>query len=227
MAQPSFPRSSSDGTPREGRLQRRHTIQLSLSAIITSVIVLVIGLGWVFAFGVIVGRGYNPEKELPGMAVLLPAPRSEAAPEPEILKPEELTFMNDLKQRPSVGADPGPQSAPHRPSRPSTAVPNVPASSAHAPAPGPDAEMQYDFVFQIVAYKNSGQADTLRERLEEQGMRTRMTIERNSAGKPKWYRVQVLFKGTEADAAGVKSRLAGMGLKDVIQASRKPAAGSR
>ena len=220
MSQGSFSRFSGGQTG--GKAKRRYTVQLSLSAIITSGIVLIIGLGWVFAFGVIVGRGYNPESKMPGLATLVPPASNATVPAPEILKPEELTFMNDLKQRPTLNV-----AQPAAPA-PSAVKPGQtpPAAVAAAPAggnavPAPDAKTVYDFVFQVVAYKNSGQADTLRERLEGKGLRTRMTIERDSGGKARWYRVQVLLRGTEADAARAKEILGSMGLKDIVQASRK------
>ncbi len=222
MSQAAYPKpsSGSSAVPKETRAGRTYTVRLSLSSLVTSVIVLIIGLGWVFAFGVIVGRGQNPEQEMPGLSSLLPPPREEA--KPEILRPEELTFMNDLKQRPALGAASQPQPAPPR-SAPAAAAGRAPESAPARAVQTPETGGRYDFVFQIVAYKNSGQADTLRERLEGQGMRTRMTIERNAAGKPKWYRVQVLLRGTEADAARVREELGRAGLKDVILASRKPA----
>lgn len=79
---------------------RKYTISLSFSGLITSGIITIIAIGWIFAFGVIVGRGYNPEKKMPELARLLPPPEGQDAPKEAkgILKPEELTFMTDLKQ---------------------------------------------------------------------------------------------------------------------------------
>ena len=53
---------------------RKYTISLSFSGLITSGIITIIAIGWIFAFGVIVGRGYNPEKKMPELARLLPPP---------------------------------------------------------------------------------------------------------------------------------------------------------
>ena len=47
---------------------RKYTISLSFSGLITSGIITIIAIGWIFAFGVIVGRGYNPEKKMPWRA---------------------------------------------------------------------------------------------------------------------------------------------------------------
>ena len=72
---------------------RKYTISLSFSGLITSGIITIIAIGWIFAFGVIVGRGYNPEKKMPELARLLPPPEGQDAPKEAkgILKPEELT----------------------------------------------------------------------------------------------------------------------------------------
>ena len=193
---------------------RKYTISLSFSGLITSGIITIIAIGWIFAFGVIVGRGYNPEKKMPELARLLPPPEGQDAPKEAkgILKPEELTFMTDLKQtQPAANADP-----------------NKPEAKAAHPTAQPVAaadKAKYDFVFQAVAYKSKDSADKLRERMEGEGLRTRMTIEKDNKGRPKWFRVQVLVRGTDADASAAKQVLVKMGLKDATQVSKKPVRG--
>ena len=193
---------------------RKYTISLSFSGLITSGIITIIAIGWIFAFGVIVGRGYNPEKKMPELARLLPPPEGQDAPKEAkgILKPEELTFMTDLKQtQPAANA-----------------APNKPEAKAAHPTAQPVAaadKAKYDFVFQAVAYKSKDSADKLRERMEGEGLRTRMTIEKNNKGRPKWFRVQVLVRGTDADASAAKQVLVKMGLKDATQVSKKPVRG--
>lgn len=198
---------------------RKYTITLSFSGLITSGIIMIIAIGWIFAFGVIVGRGYNPEKKLPELAKLLPPPEGvqEPAKAQGILKPEELTFMTDLKQSGAIAAAPAKPEV--KGARPAASQPS--AAPQPAPAPAPADKAKYDFVFQAVAYKNRESADKLRERMEGEGLRTRMTIEKDNRGRPKWFRVQVLVRGTDADAAEVKGLLAKMGLKDATQISKK------
>ena len=198
---------------------RKYTISLSFSGLITSGIITIIAIGWIFAFGVIVGRGYNPEKKMPELARLLPPPEGQDAPKEAkgILKPEELTFMTDLNQ-----AQPAANAAPNKPEVKA-------AQPAVAATPKPEAvstdKAKYDFVFQAVAYKSRESADKLRERMDGDGLRTRMTIEKDKKGRPKWFRVQVLVRGTDADAAATKQILAKMGLKDATQVSKKPVRG--
>ena len=247
--------SAPGGAPSADRMAgRSFTIRLSLSGLITAGIIALIGLGWIFAFGVIIGRGYDPAQKIPELARLMPAQpagnATEGAENAAILKPEELTFMQDLKQRPGVEGDvlasrpapapgaasPAGAAAPKgaAPASPTTAASAAPASAPPGTGAGRSGQSTpaptstvYDIVFQVVAYKNSSQADSLRERLEQDGLRTRMTIEKDAAGKARWYRVQVLSKGTDEEAAAVKARLAKLGLKDATVASKKPATRNR
>ncbi len=89
--------------------KRTFNIKLTFSALVTAGIVLFIGIAWSFVLGVMVGRGYNPEKKVPQLASLLPDERkaqtappniSEQIPKGEVMKPEDLGFMTSLKGKP-------------------------------------------------------------------------------------------------------------------------------
>lgn len=227
------PAASSASSAGSGRAEsaptgfgRTCTVRISFAGLLAGGIILLIALGWMFAFGVIVGRGYDPEEKLPKLASLLPRQdtgrdvQSEAE-EPGILKAEELTFMRDLRL-PSTGGAALP--APTPPSAP--AAPPVPAEPGPEQARKPDTG-KYVFVFQVAAFKNSSQSDNLRERLEEEGLRTRMTIEKDNKGKPRWYRVQVILRGTEADAEEVMGILQKVRLRDARVISKTAAGKSR
>ncbi len=197
--------------------KRRYTLSLSFAGLVSSVIIIIIALGWTFTFGVIIGRGYNPEKQLPELAKLLPAPEEQPAEEQEILKPEELNFMTELKQQTPTAEKPAAaQVAGKQP------APAVTESSQKEKTPSPSGMVRSDYVFQVVAYKKRDQADRLREKMEGEGLRTRMSIEKDQKGRPKWYRVQVLLRGTEEDAAEAMEIVAGMGIKDPQLLSKKP-----
>jgi cell division protein FtsN len=202
------------------------TIQLSLASLLGVCLVALIGAGWVFAFGVIIGRGFEPDKKLPLLGRLM-APAAETTPEAQtgIIKAEELTFLSDLKTQPTLSTE---QSAPssgtgeNRPEDAKRPAGQTQAASASGPA-APGAKTQrYDFMFQVVAYKKSAQADAFREKLENVGLRTRLQVEKDTQGNPRIYRVQVLFKGTDADADQVLATLNRHGVKNPMLASRKP-----
>ena len=219
-SKPSPRSGSASEEPRKPLAGRRYTFSLSFAGLLTSGIVIIIAIGWIFAFGVIVGRGINPEKQLPELAKLLPAPADNATEAKDaILKPEELTFMAELKnQTGKASSQPAPvaQAAAAKP---------VVQSDKPAAVSGADKTpkvQRFDFVFQAVAYKNREQADKLREKLEGEGLRTRMTIEKDSKGKPKWFRVQVLFRGNEEDAAATQKIMERFGIKAPQRISQKP-----
>ena len=196
---------------------RKYTLSLSFAGLVTSVIIMIIAVGWIFAFGVIVGRGYNPEKQLPELARLLPPPAERAEERQPILKPEELTFMAELKQQTSSGG----QAVAAQPEQPKPAVSVTPAPVREKADP-PTTTVRSDYVFQAVAYKKREQADRLREKMEGEGLRTRMTIEKDKQGRPKWFRVQVMLRGKEEDATEAKAIMARMGIKDPQLLSKKP-----
>lgn len=232
LTRPAAPSVSSGGAGRAENapkgLGRTCTVRISFAGLLAGSIILLIALGWMFAFGVIVGRGYDPEEKLPKLASLLPRQDSgqevrTEAEESGILKAEELTFMRDLRLPAGETAPPAP---------PPPAAPSVPAAPSAQAAPASEQERKpdtdkYDFVFQVAAFKNSSQSDNLRERLEEEGLRTRMTIEKDNKGKPRWYRVQVILRGTEANAEEVMGILQKVRLKDARVVSKTAVGKSR
>lgn len=99
--------STSNGKQGGGEGKGGYTIRVTFSSLISAGIVTLIGLGWVFMLGVIVGRGYHPEQKMPELARILPAQPHLAPPPPaqaqrnDVIKAEELKFMNSLKGRPT------------------------------------------------------------------------------------------------------------------------------
>jgi cell division septation protein DedD len=90
-----------------GRRKGVYTINVTLASLISAGIVAIIGFGWVFVLGVIVGRGYNPEERL-GIDRIMPKPAvnatAGAGPTPMpggVFKPEELQFMDSLRAKPA------------------------------------------------------------------------------------------------------------------------------
>jgi cell division protein FtsN len=208
-------------------LRRPITINLTLVGVIGIGMVGLIALSWAFAFGVIIGRGLEPEETVPMLGRLAPQ-QSAPAEEQTVIKPEELTFLTDLKSQPALSTEH--PSAPQRtaPVQPQNAENSQGAQTPPArdtrteSAPAPVDNKIYNFVFQVIAYKRADQADNFREKLEESGLRTRLKIERTRQGTPRIYQVQVLFKGTEEGAQQVKDILEAHGVKQPV-ISRTPA----
>ena len=156
-------------------------------------------------------------------------------PRQKVLAAEELRFSRVLRNDVATG------DAPLKPMAPMTPVqtrPVNPAQAGGAPgaqgstqgaAPGPQAggaqpdgiakaqpSGMYDYVFQVGAFKDADAVDSLRQRLEGRGMRTKM--ERSG----KLYVVLVLLRGDDSRAAEVQHATESMGLGKPIQRSRKP-----
>ncbi len=168
--------------------------------------------------------------------------RQNTEPEQKILAPEELRFSRVLRNDASTGdaplkplpslkpAQPHPAAAANAPA----ALPAPPAAApAHQAAPAPSAPPPaaqsepeaapaappgalFDYVFQVGAFKDEDTVDSLRQRLEGRGLRTRM----QRSGK--LYVVLVLLRGDEARAAEVQRAAESLGLGKPVRLSRKP-----
>lgn len=116
MAQ--YPSSSGAGAGGNNRKsdpisKRSYTLRLTVSSIITAGIVLVIGIGWSFVLGVMVGRGYNPEKKISQLANLFPKEEDatpaamgrvgDENPTETVMRAEDLSYAASLKGKPGQG----------------------------------------------------------------------------------------------------------------------------
>ncbi len=86
---------------RGGSKKKTYSFELSLPVLIGASALLVVGVIWIFIFGVLVGRGYQPELSLPELARFMPdAPANATSMQrPELLKAEELQFHDALKEK--------------------------------------------------------------------------------------------------------------------------------
>ena len=92
-------------------------------------------------------------------------------------------------------------------------------ASAQAQKPAAPQAPQFDFVFQVAAFKSADDADKLRKKLEERGIRTRL----EKSGKVQL--VMVSLRGSELDASNLREELGRMKLGAPIQKSKKAVPG--
>lgn len=78
---------------------RRYRLELSLTGLFGLGTILLLGLVWVFIFGVLVGRGYQPEEAVPELAKIMPEPERKKEAN-DVIRPEELTFLDKLREDP-------------------------------------------------------------------------------------------------------------------------------
>jgi hypothetical protein len=219
--------------------KRAYTFRLTFSRLLTSVIVALIGLGWVFMLGVMAGRGYNPDAKLQELTGrVLRGRQASAVQEPpqEILRPEELNFGAALRDKPlhNSTAAMGPSALPHPPAgRTNNATANSVAGNATAvqieqhpgqPVPQGAQPVRFDFVYQVAAFRDAAQADTLRERLEGEGVRTGMDKSPARDGKS-LYKVLVMRRGTEDDDRQLLAVFERLKLGPPLLRSKKPVSG--
>ena len=127
--------------------KRAYTLRLTFSSLVTAGIVLVIGFGWAFFMGVMVGRGQNPESKVPQLATLLPSDERAAQdgrekledtlPKAEVMKPEELRFATTLRGKPGQNTtEPRPRAMQNATGATSMAPVVAPQPAAAAAQPG-------------------------------------------------------------------------------------------
>ncbi len=245
MVQPSSP--SPNARKGDPLSKRSYTLHLTFSSLVTAGIVLIIGIGWAFVLGVMVGRGYNPEKKVPQLSRWLPEEEQAAdktkpgtvedtLPKGRIMRPEELNYASTLKSGPGDASKPAPQrNATLRPVQVPPAAQTsqgtvVQAGAAERPAPRPTEQPQtppppsqdiFDYTFQVATFKDTDAVNALRVRLEGEGYRSRMDRD------GKLYKVMVLMRGTQERAAALQERMKAMGLGQPIQRGKTPVGKSR
>ena len=114
-----------------------------------------------------------------------------------------------------AGAQPGAQTGAQAAKTPATQA----QASAQAQKPAAPQAPQFDFVFQVAAFKSADDADKLRKRLEERGIRTRL----EKSGKVQL--VMVNLRGSDLDASNLREELGRMKLGAPIQKSKKAVPG--
>ena len=187
-----------------------------------------------------------PQPAAPGASAAREGAPGEPPQEgPGILAPEELRFTRALRneegapeppalQRPApapVAAAPqAPGAAPQIPGQAPAQLPGQPAQplpgAAPLPAGAPQAAAPHlaaaqpgpmqDYVFQMGAFRDEDSVDSLRQRLEGRGLRTRMQRE------GKLYVVLVLLRGDTARAEEVMRIAEELRLGKPMLKSRKP-----
>ncbi len=218
-------------TPEE--TPKKYTLNLDFSSIMTAITVLVGCIVISFMMGVIVGRDEEP---LPGMQRILPqkqdgtlsdaatkdaqgkgSTKENGASGEKIMTPEELKYASALKGKGGSSADKKGDA-----SKPVVTAPKGDAKKEDATKPKAptkatdDAQALFDFVFQVSSLKDEKAVDTLREQLEGEGLRTRMS----KSGD--YLIVFVLLRGTVQQAQEVRARMIALKLGDPLQKQKTP-----
>ena len=209
--------------PKLNAAKRKYDISLSLSGMISIVGVGVLALTFFFVMGILIGRGYRPEADVPPLQEIMPGSEhgqlAEERTPPTVLTPEELDYQDRLKASPQQmldsreepASEPAVVPAPAPKPEPKPAAKPEPApAETFTPAPAQPGEAVFDYVYQVASFRKIEMAKDLSGKLAAAGLRT--NVESGEAKGSTWHRVQVLFHGTPASTADMKAVLAKFGI---------------
>lgn len=234
------PRAASKRKPLRDRTV---TLTLSLPKAVFSALFLVFLLVWAFIFGVMLGRGHNPEEIVPELARVMPTPAPQAQTPPDegmdnVLRPQDLKYRDSLKGK-DAGSPPRVAPAPpqraEQPARPEARQPAsseaaqkpAPQTAGAKPAP-PDAAISqgaqdqtaYNYTYQVSASTNKASSENMQNKLKAAGLSARISpYESNGVT---WYRILVSFRGKPDDTRTLRAKLTQQGISTIILREKVP-----
>jgi len=200
--------------------KKTYDFSLSLPGMISAVGAGVLALTFFFVMGILIGRGYRPEADVPRLKEIMPTKQygemAEKPLEPEILKAEELEYADRLKEDPGKVMDqPASEAKPEKEQPKAEVKPAETAQPepARAEPPAVDVasdEPQFDYVYQVASFKKHDMAEALSIKLQNTGLKP--FIKAGDVKGTTWYRVYVNYRGTPASTAELKAALGKNGI---------------
>ncbi len=261
MAQSTQPRNDGGaGTPakpdaaRRTRLRDRTvTFSVSLPKAVFGALFSLFILIWVFIFGIMLGRGHNPEEIVPELASVMPSPPTPeetdgAEAVSEVLSKQDLRFHDALKgqetpQKPKPAAvPPATQTARPQQRLPATAPAAPPAKTQAAktqaapaqrklpvagqPAPPASPPQGQDQNIYNYIYQVAAFNNTAAAQVMQKKLRDSglpATISQSESNGVTWYRILVSFTGRPEDTRSLRAKLASHGISAIILRGKTPA----
>lgn len=201
---------------------KTYDFSLSLPGMVSAVGASVLALTFFFVMGILIGRGYRPETDVPPLNDIMPTkqhgPVAQEPLKPEILRADELEYPERLKESPGAIMDKQPSAEPKKSeAKPKAKTETVKSANSapekpevFKPVPDKSGDPVYDYIYQVASFRKSGMAERLSAKLVAAGLRT--AIEAGKAKGSTWHRVQVLHHGTPASTAAMKAVLIKQGL---------------
>ncbi|MFW5837660.1 MAG: SPOR domain-containing protein [Desulfovibrionaceae bacterium] len=214
-----------------------YAFNLSMAGLVSVALAGAAALTAFFALGVLVGRGYQPEKAVPKLAEFMNQAHQGANRTPApmvVLKAEELGYRERLRQDEPDTARPADktekkagqnqtEAPPREIAQSAQAAPRKPAKEPDGPAvdaPAADGGPAFDYVYQAAAFTDLERAMELHEQVRSLGLTP--SIQQAEVGERTWFRVMVLFQGRPAQTRGLKEKLSTIGVDEVIMKSKTP-----
>nr|WP_287412055.1 SPOR domain-containing protein [Pseudodesulfovibrio sp.] len=214
--------------PKLNASKKTYDLSLSLPGMISAVGAGVLALTFFFIMGILIGRGYRPEADVPPLEQIMPSSehgQAEEQAKPKVLKLEELEYADRLSA-PTQQVMDQPAVKP-KPVKPTVKKPEVKVevSSVKPEVFDPTAvkpgDPVFDYIYQVASFKKAEMADALRDKLVASGLRAQVAS--GEAKGSTWHRVQVLYHGSPASTDEMKAVLAKHGIKKPLLKKKTPA----
>lgn len=208
---------------------RVFTVSFTLPKMVFSIVLAAMLFSWSFIFGIILGRGMSPEDSIPQLAEVMPPPLETTGADKGYLKQEEMAYYTNLKSTETPARPPAQQPRAQQAQTPpppavrsnTTQPAPAPARQAQAaPKPTPSGGEQFDYVYQVAAFKDNASADRLLTRLKQQGLRAEVLVQ--TQGDTTWYRAVVHFRGEPEDTRTLREALVPLGINQILLKSKTP-----
>lgn len=208
---------------KDNKSERIFTVSLRPPALIAAIVLLIGGLIWTFVLGIMVGRGYMADQleaanNSDGNQTSQTTSADSAAEAKEQLDKiinDELIRKQDLDYDATLRAQAQPQqntttpaeTAPRSAAPPANHAPLNPAliTSQTGPAANIANGSIYSFVFQAASFSKENQAQELSRKFSKDGIDN--MVEEAVLNNATWYRVIVLYQGTEGGAEELKTKV--------------------
>jgi cell division septation protein DedD len=231
---------------------RQYSFNLTFGGMAVLLTVFTLALTLFFILGVLVGRGHRPEAAVPVVANMMPRePMARPAATPEVLKPEELTYADQLIKR-SDGQATGRTIDKAEPAKPEAAKSEA-KKDAKAETKKEDKRDEKKAVEKLADQKTADKKAADKKAAEKKpdpdsqrydyayqvatfpdaeaakaylkrvkGMGIKGDIETGTTNGKSWHRVVVFFQGTPTDTRGLKEKLGTLGAQKLVMRSKTP-----
>jgi len=228
--------------PKLNATKKSYDFSLSLPGMISLVGVSVLALTFFFVMGILIGRGYRPEADIPQLQPIMPSQEhgtvAEKAEPPKVLTPEELEYPERLKATAEQVMDQQPVDPAKKPEvkKPETAKPEKAKAEAAKPVqpkaeepakvvelettPAKPGEAQFDYIYQVASFKQADMAEALSAKLNASGLKS--AVQAGTAKGTTWHRVQVFYRGTPASTNDMKAVLTKHGMGKPLLKKKTP-----
>lgn len=207
---------------------KTYTFNFTFSGLCSLSLLTIIVMVWIFIFGILVGRGYQPESFFPQLAEILPGSSKESPAKvsennhEEILTAEELGFYEELE---SVKDKPNSKDIKQAPKslteeqESTSRTEKTEKNPSVSQGPDKDEAQRYAYIYQVSAFQDLAKAKRIRAQLRKLGLPSSLkTIKKEGAT---WHRIYVPFKGRPGETRKLKAKLRTLGIKKPFLRSKK------